>query len=428
MTQEMYGASGKVGNKVYYRANGKTVVREAVTPKNPKTNAQTIQRVIALQVAKTYTKFKDICDHAFEGFTMGAQCANQFRKLNMRYLRARASEINQAGLSLAQFYNFQPIGSTEWVPGAVILSQGQLPRIVTEMAQNELGLYAGRVSISENTYAGVINSLSLKRGDQLTFVTVSKVNGEYVASWARVILDPRNQDGSGAALSTAFVDAEGVIQNPSWKNKGKIYLDFDTDHLDFIANPVNGAVCVASAIIVSRKDGEEWLRSNSQLTISEAAIGSDLISLWDAVESSYQASEIDLENEEYLNNAGTGGAQGSSGSTTPVTPPSSDPTYSNTVSFNGAGQNVAGGSVNVTAPLNTVVVSGTNLAEAGIYAVKSGSSEHIVPTKTATAATFSSLNGQAGDTFTFYKAEGEAAWFTATVQAGGSGGSGNLDD
>ncbi len=426
MTQEMYGASGKVGNKVYYRSNGKTVAREAVTPKNPKTNAQTIQRVIASQVTKTYQKFKEICDHAFEGYSMGAQCANQFKKLNMRNLRARASEINQAGQSLAQFYNFQPVGATGWVPGSVILSQGQLPRVATEMVQNELGLYCGRVAISENTYAGVINSLGLKRGDQLTFVTVSKVNDEYVPSFARVILDPRSGDGS-APLSTQFVDAEGVIQNPSWKNKGSIYLDFDTDQLDFIANPVNGAVCVASAIIVSRKDGNEWLRSNSVLVISEAAIGSDLTSLWDAVEQSYQASEIDLENEQYLNNAGTGGAEGSSSSTTPVTPPSSDPTFSNTVSFNGAGQNVAGGSVNVTAPLNTVVVTGTNLSEAGIYAVKSGSAEHIVPTKTATTATFSGLNGAAADTFTFYKADGDAAWFTVTVQAGGGGGTG-LDD
>lgn len=427
MTQEMYGASGKVGNKVYYRSNGKTVAREAVTPKNPKTNAQTIQRVIASQVTKTYQKFKAICDHSFEGYSMGAQCANQFKKLNMRKLRSRASEINQAGQSLAQFYNFQPVGATGWVPGSVILSQGQLPRVATEMVQSELGLYCGRVAIAENTYAGVINSLGLKRGDQLTFITVSKVNDEYVPSYARVILDPRSGDGS-APLSTAFVDSEGVIQNPSWKNKGSIYLDFDTDHLDFIANPVNGAVCVASAIIVSRKDGDEWLRSNSVLVISEAAIGSDLTSLWDAVEQSYQASEIDLENEQYLNNAGTGGAEGSSSSTTPVTPPSSAPTFNNTVSFNGAGQNVAGGSVNVTAPLNTVVVSGTNLSEAGIYAVKGGSTEHIVPTKTATAATFSSLNGAANDTFTFYKAEGGAAWFTVTVLSGGGGGGGNLDD
>ena len=39
MTQEMYGAEGRVGNKTYYRSNVKTVAREVVTPKNPKTNA-----------------------------------------------------------------------------------------------------------------------------------------------------------------------------------------------------------------------------------------------------------------------------------------------------------------------------------------------------------------------------------------------------
>ena len=67
MTQEMYGATGKVGNKVYYRINGKTVAREAVTPKNPKTDLQTLQRVIAAQVTKDYKAFKQICDHSFEG-------------------------------------------------------------------------------------------------------------------------------------------------------------------------------------------------------------------------------------------------------------------------------------------------------------------------------------------------------------------------
>ena len=60
MTQEMYGAEGRVGNKTYYRSNVKTVAREVVTPKNPKTNAQTIQRVIAGQVNKSYKKFKAI--------------------------------------------------------------------------------------------------------------------------------------------------------------------------------------------------------------------------------------------------------------------------------------------------------------------------------------------------------------------------------
>ena len=73
-----YGASGKIGNQVYYRtSSGKTGVREKVTPKNPKTNAQTLQRVIIAQTGLMYKAFKSICDHSFEGVTMGAKSANK---------------------------------------------------------------------------------------------------------------------------------------------------------------------------------------------------------------------------------------------------------------------------------------------------------------------------------------------------------------
>ena len=426
MTQEMYGASGKVGNKVYYRsASGKTVAREKVTPKNPKTTAQTIQRIIIAQVGLTYKAFKEICDHSFEGYSMGAQCSNRFRKLNCDYCRDRASEINQAGLSLAEFYNFQPIGSTKFVPGAAIIAQGSLPQVFVTMGQDELGLKVAKVAISANTYKGVCDSLRLQRGDQLTFVTVNKVNGTYVVEKARIILDPRNVDGSGAAMSTAFIDNEGNVLMPSRRNKGNIYLNYADGQLEFIAEPQNGAVPVAAAIIASRKSGDKWLRSNAQLVIDEAGFGSDLCGLWTAVEQSYVAAEIDVDNEAFLNNAGEGGSQGSAESSGGYTP-STDPQYSNTVGINGVNQSVAGGSVNTTAPLNTVVINGSNLEESDVYAVKQGSEAHIEPVKTATTATFSTLNGLAGDAFTFYK--GGAQWFRINVSAPGGDNPGSDQD
>lgn len=428
MSQQMYGASGKVGNIVYYRsAIGKTVAREKVTPKNPKTTAQTIQRVIIAQVGLTYKAFKSICDHSFEGYSMGAQCSNRFRKLNCDYCRDRASQINLAGLSLAEFYNFQPIGSTKFVPGAAIIAQGSLPQIFVTMGQNALGLQVAKVAVSANTYKGVCDSLRLQRGDQLTFVTVNKVNGTYVVEKARVILDPRNVDGSGAAMSTAFIDNEGNVLMPSRRNNGNIYLNFDTTNgqLEFIAEPQNGAVPVAAAIIASRKSGDKWLRSNAQLVIDEAAMGTDLCGLWTAVERSYAAAEIDVDNEAYLNNAGEGGSQGSGESSGGYTP-STDPTYNQSVSFNGVSQNVSGGSVGVSAPLSTVVISGTNLTGSDCYAVKQGSEAHINPTKTASTLTFNNLSGTASDVFRFYK--NDTLWFTVTVSAGGSDQGGGVDE
>ena len=289
------------------------------------------------------------------------------------------------------------------------------------IGQNQSGIYVGSLPVETNTYAGVCSKLGLKRGDQLTFICVNKFDGEYFVEKARVILDPRNQDGSGAALSTPFVQ-EGAIQLPNWKNNGSFdFLQIHGSDVDFV---VGRGTTVAVAIIASRKDGNDWLYSNATLVLSEEACGSDLCSLWDAMQNSYQASDIDLESELYLHNAGEGGGQGSSQA---APTPSTDPTYNNNVSLNGISQSVAGGSVGITAPFNTAVITGTNLSEAPVSALKGGSAERISPTsKTATTITFSDLAGAAGETFTFYK--GDNVWFTVTVSAAGGGGTGDIDD
>lgn len=421
MTSEMYGAQGRVGNKTYYRANGKTVAREIVPVKNPKTDLQTLQRVIAKQVGMDYKKFREICDHSFEGITTGANSAAKFRSLNMKAKRSRAAEINQAGQSLSAYYNFQPVGSEKWVPGAVILSQGQLPKVVATVSQDELGLYLGHVAVAENTYAGVCAALGLKRGDQLTFVTVEKKNDEYQVFLSRIILDPRNQDGSGAAMTTAFI-TDGAIVSPNWRNKFNFtYLTFTTGSVNF-AQGGNGATLVGAAIIVSRKDSDSWLRSNAELTVSEAACGSDKSSLYDAIAGSYSNDTIDMESEFYLNNAGEGGTQsGSSSSAANDTTPS----YSNNVAINGIQANVSGGSVNVTAPLNTIVISGTNLSEAPVTARQAGESQDTQPTKTATTISFSFNALPAGASVTVKK-DG-TTWFTVTAVAAGGDDDGGGD-
>ena len=102
----MEGNVGKVGNITYYRdsATGETVTRKIVTPKNPKTNAQTVQRVIAKQVGAMYSMMQEIADHSFQGKAKGAQCAAEFRRLNMIAVRDRAAEIQNSGHSLYEYY------------------------------------------------------------------------------------------------------------------------------------------------------------------------------------------------------------------------------------------------------------------------------------------------------------------------------------
>ena len=73
-------------------------------------------------------------------------------------------------------------------------------------------------------------------------------------------------------------------------------------HFNFVLD--RGGDVVAAGIIVSREDGSgNWLRSNCQLVLNEAAFGPDLCSLAKAVAYSYKAPEIGMESELYLNNA-----------------------------------------------------------------------------------------------------------------------------
>ena len=122
-----------------------------------------------------------------------------------------------------------------------------------------------------------------------------------------------------------------------------------------------------------------------------------------------------MESEFYLNNAGANGT----GSTEDVAP--SQPTYSTSATINGVSQNIAGGSVNATAPITRVVVSGANLGDVEFSAKVDGTGDAISPTShDANGATFSDLNVAAGHNLVVYR--GGTAWFTITAQASGDGG------
>ena len=416
MNSEMYGAKGRVGNKTYYQSDGKTIAREVVTPKNPKTDAQTLQRILVKVVGMLYALLKAICNHSFEGFSTGAKCSERFRSLNLRYLRERATTLQQSGQSLSQFYQFTPIQSNKCTPFAAIISQGSLPPV--SVAIDAEGGHKATVNTPGRTYADFVNAWGLKRGDQLTFVTVQKREGAYEANYARITLNPRNADGSGAPMTTEIVDSQGEFPCSNWKNRLNFStFEFDTDHFNFVLG--RGGIVVAAGIIVSRKDKSgDWFRSNCQLVLNEAGFGSDLCSLAEAVEKSYATYDIDLESEFYLNNAATGGI----GTTEDVSPSGGgggvepgEPSYNNTASINGVSQSIAGGTVTATAPVTSVVVSGTNLGDVAFTAKVDGTGEAINPTShDANGASFTGLNVAGGHSLMVYR--GGNLWFTITAQ------------
>lgn len=301
------GAKGKVAGTTIYQSNGETVMRVINrSVKNPRTTAQLIQRIITKTVAKQYSAMKEICDHSFEGVTAGANTMAKFRSVNNAILRERIAAAQQAGNKFDEIFNFIPLKTNKFIPVAVQLSEGSLPQVKVLTAVDEATCGLGTV----NTYEGVLNYLGLERGDQLTFITVENNGDYYKFNFCRVILDPRESDGSAAPLSTAFIGENNIVVKPNFRNEGTFHT------LAFNATPGTASFCiksdnvVAAAVIVSRKVNNDWLRSKAMLVVGEGAIGNDdNISLQEALDLAIQGTEIYTDSQRYLNNAGVGGPQ-----------------------------------------------------------------------------------------------------------------------
>jgi len=301
MTKDMYGAIGRVGNKTYYQRMGKTIVRTNTRPKNPKTEDQSLHRVLVKAVNKSYSMLKEICNHTFEDYDNAFECMNKFKRVNLKYLREHATALMESGQGLDGFYQFAPIDSDKWTPFAAIISEGHLPAVSVDISAEEG--HIAYVNSPGRTYADFVTAWGLQRGDMVTFVTVQKRDGKYEMAFARLVLDPVNADGSGAPMTTEIVNSAGEFPCPNRGNETDFStFEFDTDHFNFVLG--RGGDVVAAGIIVSREDAMgNWLRSNCQLVLNEAGFGRDLCSLAKAVEYSYKTAEINVESEFYLDNA-----------------------------------------------------------------------------------------------------------------------------
>lgn len=289
-------ARGKVGSLVFSRANGQQVVRaRAEQVKNPQTDAQMVQRILLNTISQAYSKMNAIVDHSFEGIPAGQKSMSYFMKRNLDAIRKVLADTGDLNGNPPYV---SPINSNLFALNDYEVAKGSLPDVNPSVMHDD-GIY---LQPTANTYQAVINLLGLQRGDQVTFLTVTSPDYAHTKfCYSRVILDPRNEDGTEAPLSTAFV-TDGVIQKPNPKNEYngisfKWESQFGTDGITAYGQNSN----VAGAIIASRqKEDGTWMRSNSKLVISEdGAIG---YSVQEALDD-FKSGGMEIINPKYLNNA-----------------------------------------------------------------------------------------------------------------------------
>ena len=184
-------ARGKVGNVIYYLGKNRAGRYEQVVKSyqpvvaNPQSYAQALARVPVGPVQRVCSALLSLIQRGFEGTAYGDPSKSEFLSYNLKYFRGP----------------YMTKGSVIVPPGPMLIAKGSLASInVLEIdgAMNasyvtfNLDYDGGTTGITKGQMANLLlqqNSF-LKQGEQLTFVLVRLLNGEYLYNYESIFLDP----------------------------------------------------------------------------------------------------------------------------------------------------------------------------------------------------------------------------------------------
>lgn len=263
--------SGSTKNFTFSELNGEQITKERVYKvKNPRTMKQMRQRMVMATVSAAYGYLKEICDHSFEGFGVGAPCMSEFMKANIDLLKADAQNDN----AMVAFNAYQDKGIN---PVKFMVSRGSIDIPGSYFTFNALGglefanwsIPATNLSTAEDCY----KALGLQRGDMITFL-LSSLDAEEDEKNSSVSFLPNGP----LAILRVRCDKEGAITNVAnafsvdTNNINGINVKFDTEQdgiLEITASLKEDNIANLGCVIISRQNNGKWLRSTSSMVLNE---------------------------------------------------------------------------------------------------------------------------------------------------------------
>lgn len=294
--------SGKLSNSVGMRGqDGRNYIRIRRTEiKNPKSDAQCIQRMILATVAKSIAFLSVVLSSSVEGKANGAETLAYLRGQWMRMLRI--SEI----LYGDNRYEYLKKGADTFSLNPYLLSKGSIVAPVINVNSSYIGVDGMPTPDATLTASQLLSDIAV--GNQITLIAVYNDAGASIEG-----VNPRRVKYCRFAFKDdtipALVDLDDFYLNPSaidlvkaegdWEllkfSSGNPYGQFDVT--DFIGSH---NTLVGAALLVSNIENKQ--RSTSYLVLS-----SSVTKQWSAAEAyqTYgdQATPIDMVNNEYLNNS-----------------------------------------------------------------------------------------------------------------------------
>lgn len=275
----------RVGQVVYRNRGGVNIASaRPASVKNPRTTAQMKQRMIFTTVQSAYKTMREIVDHSQEGVTYGAKTMASFMKMNLMDLRkgyANGAFCLKGNSNSIAPYPFKI------ATGSLIFDQ-KITSIAGNIVTTNFGI--GMKALAALTYADLLASLGIKKGDQLTFIEVAgnynnviDDNGYNQFSKSafkpiRVVFSLTATDATLAftngKLNDAIIDQENssyFYHDLTWgtvaeNDQEPSNLTFEDSAWGTFVND-SGWFLYGAAIILSRLTNSVWQRSDTNLFV-----------------------------------------------------------------------------------------------------------------------------------------------------------------
>lgn len=282
-------ARKKVGDLVFYRANGEQVTRARNrNPRNPKSDKQSVQRMVLASASKLASILEPIVNHSWEHVQIGGDSVRHFQKKAMDFIRAAAAaQINgEANMPVAQF-------TIKGAPAAGIvaglpISSGSLS-VITPIAAGDFenapvikGFASSGATIKE-----ILGTSGFQPGDQMTVVgfyagntVASASNGAkniaVICRYARFTFKTEIEAGSyeligGDTINPALLESVEGASNFAFAKAESALIN----GLSIQGEDANGTLFAVAVIRSKKENNGKFLYSPAFITMCDNA--ADLI-------------------------------------------------------------------------------------------------------------------------------------------------------
>lgn len=272
---------GSVGDVTFYRADGQQLSRARNRkPRNPKSNAQLIQRAISATIVQAYKAGSVIFDHSFEGKSVPAGSQRAFLSINMRKLRQQV---------LADIESSSPAAETESsvvsprsvypVPNAYRISEGSLVQNVFEIRGDDNDfLKVFPVSFgNDETVSAFLTRLNVTAGEIFTIVSFAVgnnsrdelINSQCLFGFMRLTVKENALTSTTLMSAATFQDVFTIdTAGANLPSARLLSKGIGIGDLDIAANPYG-------SLGVIRSNENSGLRSTSDMKTLWGSIGSE---------------------------------------------------------------------------------------------------------------------------------------------------------